>query len=102
MIEEHSSDAFDPAKMFRMLNIDPTLVKVPLTPTGLKEQLVILDTGTNPTHLLTISDDTPSMAAVVDLTMDEAPNMASKQKLTHTPLTRIVIHHQHPSEYKFK
>ena len=31
LIEECSSDAFDPAKMFRMLNIDPALVKVPDT-----------------------------------------------------------------------
>ena len=83
LIEERSSDAFDPAEMFGMLNIDPALVDVPLTPTGLKGQLVILDTGTNPTHLLTTSDDTPSMTAVVDLTMDEAPAVGSKRKLMH-------------------
>ena len=83
LIEERSSDAFDPAEMFGMLNIDPALVDVPLTPTGLKGQPVILDTGTNLTHLLTTSDDTPSMTAVVDLTMDEAPAVGSKRKLMH-------------------
>lgn len=57
--------------MFGMLNIDPALVNVPLTPTGLKGQPV------------TTSDNTPSMTAVVDLTMDEAPAVGSKRKLMH-------------------
>lgn len=94
LIDERPADVFDPVEMFKSMNIDPTLVKIPLTLAGSQSQPILLDTNMAP--IPNTSIELASTSTIVDLTEVEAPAVRSKRKSAH-PEERTIEKVSNPS-----